>query len=442
MPRSSGCSRVSDGLGGLRAPLAAWLLCAGCAGDKPEPTDDTGTPATVPEDCAPLGDFGGTVVDAAPGDDLAGLVASLTPGSTLRLAAGTYELTGGDAVSTLEVAAAGVQIRGATGDPADVVLTGGLATTTLIDIHASDVLVADLTVRDAYGDAIHVTGDGAADVTGVTVFHVVGADNFGAAVRVDATRGTYADGGTVACSTLSFSATARAAAGGDCNPAGVDALQAQGWSVRDNDISGFWCDSGGGRPGIRFATGSANTVIERNVLRDNATGIAVGSTSYSATDERDYADEPCAKGYEIGHYGGIVRNNMVSALDATLAAAGRLGVGIQYAEACGAAGYHNTVMLDASARASEEWLGNQGSITILNDLMSSPPSSAGGSASIDGQQTAATVGWFVDAAAGDLHLVAGTEAEGVGSTVPAGACDTDFDGETRGSPPDVGADER
>jgi hypothetical protein len=52
----------------------------------------------------------------------------------------------------------------------------------------------------------------------------------------------------------------------------------------------------------------------------------------------------------------------------------------------------------------------------------------------------ATAGFFVDAANGDLHLLAAAPAKGAGAAVPAGACDDDIDGDPR-TRHDVGADE-
>ena len=65
-----------------------------------------------------------------------------------------------------------------------------------------------------------------------------------------------------------------------CIHRGIDAHDASGWTVRDNYISGFWCDGAGGaflsEHAIHFWTGSRDTTVSRNKLVDNARGIGFG----------------------------------------------------------------------------------------------------------------------------------------------------------------------
>ncbi|OQC40648.1 MAG: hypothetical protein BWX64_01395 [Acidobacteria bacterium ADurb.Bin051] len=63
-------------------------------------------------------------------------------------------------------------------------------------------------------------------------------------------------------------------------------------------------------------------------------------------------------------------------------------------------------------------------------------------ATVAGNLEWAPTNWFENVAAGDLHLSPGAgEPLGAGVPLPAGLADTDFDGDPRGTPPDVGADE-
>lgn len=424
--------------------LAAALLLLGACGDKGGGHDTSGhndVPLVLPDDCAALPEAPSSAVHASPGDDLPALVAGLGAGDTLVLDAGTYELGGGDTVSNLLLTAPGVVIRGATGDPADVVLDGLYGTSELLTVRADGVVLADLTIRRAARDAVRVSGDGTADIAGVSLYHVLLEDSLGAQLRVDAERGTFADDGLVACSSVSFSDEARTAAGAGCSPAGVDALQAAGWQVRDSHFRGFWCPSSNARPAVRFATGSWEPVVERNLLHDNSVGISLGATEYEAGDERVYDAPPC-EGTGVGVYGGVARNNMLSATAPELTGSGRLQSGILYAEACGAAGFHNSVYLEGTFRASEQHTGAYTDITLLNELLVAPIQSAGGSVALDGILTNATAADFVDPVAGDLHLADGSAAEDAGVEVPDGGASDDFDREARGAPPDVGADER
>lgn len=121
----------------LLTPL--WLACtssgtiddtASIGTDSATPTDsapptdtdtDTGETTTPPgaDSCAPRPAATGTVISITPASagSLADLVAALQEGDTLELAAGTYPTAGDVWITT-----PGVTLRGATGDPADVVL--------------------------------------------------------------------------------------------------------------------------------------------------------------------------------------------------------------------------------------------------------------------------------------------------------------------------------
>jgi len=225
---------------------------------------------------------------------------------------GYYDLDG----AYLRITAPGVTLRGQGGDREAVVLDGNYLTTEIVQVVASNVTVADLTLREAYDHPIHVMPSESAATNGTLVYNVHVIDPGQQAIKVNplVPGGPYADGGTVACSHIELTDVGRGHIRDDCYTGGIDAHASRGWTVRDNLIEGFWCASGLSEHAVHFWTASRDTTVERNVLRDNARGIGFGLLD-SGTVARVWADAPCpaAGGTYVDHFGGIARNNAVSA---------------------------------------------------------------------------------------------------------------------------------
>jgi hypothetical protein len=254
------------------------------------------------------------------------------------------------------------------------------------------------------------------------------------------------DDGVVACSRIELTSTGRPHVRDSCYTGGVDAHAARGWVVRDNEIEGFWCDTGLSEHAVHFWRASRDTTVERNRLRNNARGVGFGLDSEGSG--RTYPDGPCpgAGGGYVDHYGGQIRNNFVNAADPGLfASAYGFDCGICLWQACEATATHNTVhTADTGATfSSVEWRFSRTTATLTNNLVNHTMRERdGATGTLAGNVTNADGGWYVDAVAGDLHLQPDATAaidQGVGT-----ALTTDIDGETRphGSAADVGADER
>jgi uncharacterized repeat protein (TIGR01451 family) len=245
----------------------------------------------------------------------------------------------------------------------------------------------------------------------------------------------------IACSHVELTDAGRGHVRDDCYTGGVDGHQAWGWVVRDTVIEGFWCEHGLAEHGIHFWTGSRDTLVERNVLVDNARGVGFG-LGYSGDDWRSYGDDPCPGADYVGHYDGVVRNNFVFA--------GRPGLfssqygfdcGVCLEQACGARVLHNTVASTQVPQSSSiEWRWSNTDAEITNNLVShNLKQRDGASATLAGNLDGAPLSLFADGAGGDLHL-----AEGASSAIDRGVnagVATDIDGQARDSTPDIGADE-
>jgi hypothetical protein len=396
------------------------------------------------ETCPALPPPSGPVVTVSTVSGLVAAVNGATAGQTILVAPGHYDLDG----AYLRIAAPGVTLRGQGGDREAVVLDGNDLTTEIVQVVASNVTVADLTLREAYDHTIHVMASATAATDGALLYNVHVVDPGQQAIKVNplAPGGPYADGGTVACSRIEMTDAGRARVRDSCYTGGIDVHAGRGWTVRDNLIEGFWCPSGLSEHAVHFWKESRDTVVERNVLRDNARGIGFGLLA-SGTVARAWTDAPCpaAGGGYVDHFGGVARNNVVSAHASGLFASEfGFDCGVCLGQACGAQVLHNTVWSGdpASSFSSVEWRFAWTSAAVTNNLVNvSLRERDGASATLAGNVTGAAADWFVGAASGDLHL-APSASSAIDRGVVTGVTD-DLDGEPRprGAAADVGADE-
>jgi hypothetical protein len=371
-------------------------------------------------------------------------VNQLTSNTTILLADGTYDLDG----AYLWIDVPNVTLRSASGNRKAVILDGGYQTAEIITIAASNVTVADLTLRRAETHPIHVVSTDGDHTLNTLIYNVHIVDPGQQAIKVNpnAARTYFPDNGTVACSRIELTDAGRSQVwviNGSCYTGGVDGHQARGWTVRDNTIEGFWCQNDLAEHGIHFWTGSRDTVVERNVLVDNARGIGFGLGANDGG--RTYGDDPCPGAGSVGHYGGVIRNNFVFAGRVALFASEYgFDCGVCLAQACGTDVLHNSVVSTQAPFSSIEWRFDRTDLLIANNLVSHNLQDRGGTAVLAGNLESAPLSLFVDGAGGDLHLVSSASAAiDRGVALPSGVCDEDMDGHPRptGAARDIGADE-
>ncbi len=206
--------------------------------------------------------------------------------------------------------------------------------------------------------------------------------------------------------------------GSSCYTGGSDGHQSRGWRVARNSFTGIYCETGPlAEHAIHFWTGSRDTVVERNIIRDCARGIGFGLVDTG--DTRVYADNPYPGVGYIGHSDGIIRNNVIWAGTA------RYDTGIELDQARGTKVFHNTVV-DLRNNLVRKITDRGGMATRMNNLETTDTS------------------LFVNAAGGaDLHLAPGATAA-IDKGSPVAEAGLDIDGQTHdhGTAPDIGADER
>ena len=362
--------------------------------------------------CGPLPPPTGPIVTVSSESELRSQATNAAAGTTIVVSAGTYNLQ-----NIVHVVNSGLTIRGATGNRDDVILGAGgmgsgLTHGILIDVDADDVTIADLTIRNAGEHGVSIQGS---DRPTLYNLHIMDTNN--QLVKVNPWENGSEDG-LLACSRLEYTTTAP-----DDYTNGISAHRAHRWVVRDNQWYRIRTPGNAPVPTILFWSESSDTVVERNLLVNCYQGIAFGNASHGSGD----------------HSGGIVRNDFIYASlphDSV----------IEMVHASGWLVAHNTALLlnpdgvtwGMEARFSD----SVGSFAYNLTNMSIWHDRDGGHGDPVGNITYAQSNWFVNAGAGNLHLLP-TATDAIDQAASLAQVTDDFDGDARpiGPAPDVGADE-
>ena len=276
---------------------------------------DAGDGGTIGLGCDPLPPPTGTVINVTPAQtsQLASIIAGAATGTTILLADGIYT-----PVTRLNLMTPGVSLRSASGNPSAVVLDGVYAADEILFVGASNVTVAEITVTHAINHPIHVSPpDSGPNVTGVRLYRLRLVDSGEQFVKVNpnGARTFWVDDGRLECSTLLMTDAGRprvvSLPGLPCYTGGIDAHGARGWIVRRNRFEGFWCAMGLSEHAIHFWSASRDTLSENNVIVNCAMGIGYGLGEMGTA--RAYSDNPYPGVAYVGHYDGIIRNNVIYA---------------------------------------------------------------------------------------------------------------------------------
>lgn len=394
--------------------------------------------------CAPLPAPEGNVVRVTPAqaDDLPSIVAQAASGTTILLADGVYKSSrSGEAARRIQFKTPGVTLRSESGDPGSVILDGEYGTKELINIQASDVTIAEISIRRAEDHLIHATGNGAQNISGTTLYRLVLEDAGEQFVKVNPSGDNgYVDEGSLTCSTLELTDAGRPnieRASGGCYTGGIDAHAARDWVVNDNLFQGIYCAGEGlAEHAIHFWRNSRGTIVRRNVIRDCARGIGFGLNP--ALERRVYADNPYPDAGLIEHIDGLVQNNFIFNQIAFY------DTGIELQHVRGARIEHNTVMSTQSATGfytSLDYRFPVTQVTIRNNIVRRLTRRNEASATLEANLEAPPASIFVDLASGDLHLAAAAS-QAIDKGVVIEDLTRDIDGDAReDGKPDIGADE-
>lgn len=365
------------------------------------------------------------------------IVANAKPGTTILLEDGTYRI----GRNSLAVRNEGITLRSKSGRRDAVILDGHrYETQTMISIQASHVTIADLTIREVYYHAVHVSGGG--HYARLHNLHVIDARQQLIKVNPDA-GGRMNDHGLLACSLLELTDAGRAYVEKHptldyaCYTGGLVGHQAWKWVVRDNLFRNIYCSKGKGlaQHAVHFWKTSRDITVERNLIRNCARGIGFGLGPEGA--HRGYPDLPLTGAADpVGHFGGSIRNNMIWSN-----VAGLLDTGIGLEQAAGVSVSHNTIVAAGGFSAIDVRFPASDTVVRNNLANLRMTIREGGRPRVERNVESATAEMFANAAAGDLHL-----GGPVGGVVDAGLdlrseVAGDIDDEARDPAPDIGADE-
>ena len=212
---------------------AGWIVCLGQRALQ--------LSRLTPVSAVPLPAPSGNLVNVSTVNQLRNAVNSANPGDTILVADGTYNLDG----VYLRIDVPNVTVRSQSGNREAVILDGNYITTEIFQIVASNVTIADLTLREAYDHPIHVSTGDDNHTLNTLIYNVHIIDPGQQAIKINpSSSGYYTDDGTIACSHIELTDAGRPHIRDNCYTGGIDAHQSRGWVIRDNQIEGFWCDSG------------------------------------------------------------------------------------------------------------------------------------------------------------------------------------------------------
>jgi hypothetical protein len=442
-----------NNISGISILFSFFLLtgCGGISGGNSTPVNDspgnTFTATANTSFCEELSPATGNIINVSPSEvgDLPSIVNSSPGGSTIMLADGTYNLNG----DQLWFSKPDITLRSASSNPDNVILNGDYKTNEIITVAASNITIAEITIKQAYTHPIHVIAKNDSDITNTLIYRVKIQDPREQGIKINPTNGHYTDKGTIACSTIELTTAGRANVNpviSGCYTGGIDAHAAKDWTVRDNIIKGFWCQNGLSEHAIHFWNGSRGTVVERNVILDNSRGIGFGLLSSSGS-ARVYSDDTCdiSNTTYIGHYDGIIRNNFIFASSQDLLnSSNGFDCGVCLASACKATTVHNTIISTGPGFASiDSRFKGSYNTSIINNLSNlSLLEREGASGNWSNNITDADMSSFSDGQNADLHLSTGASAAiDSGLQLSSGIADQDIDGDERDDSPDIGADE-
>lgn len=412
----------------LTLSLVLSVACGGSGGGSGAPAGSPSSsttpqnPRNIPNVPAPT-PSNNQVVDVNNVADLQDAVRNVNSDTTIRIAAGIYQLT-----NTLHITGGvqNVELIGATGNASDVIIQGfGMSNANFGNVphgvmvsQAQDVLLAHLTIRDVYYHPVTLQPNAGAQRVTMRNLHLINAgEQF---IKSNSGTNTGVNDGVVEDCIMEYETTARSS-----YTNGVDVHMGQNWIIRGCVFRNIQAPTGGGLagPAILMWNGSQGTLTENNIFLNCARGIAYGLSANKPDD----------------HSGGVIRNNVF------YRAANQAGdVGIGVTNGAGAVVVHNTVILSGTyANAIEVRFSTNIAIEVRNNLCDANIQERNGANTVQSHnRTDAHNGDFVNLSQGDFHLSNNSSAIDQGQFHSQASVDIDGQSRPMGGQPDLGADER
>jgi hypothetical protein len=369
--------------------------------------------------------------------ELHATVGAAQTGTTLLLEDGNYTIT-----APLWFRTAGVTLRSLSNDATKVIIDANYAVNETIAIQASNVTVAHVTLTRAVDHLVHVSPpDGTNNVNGTVLYGIRFIDGGEQFVKVNpnGSRMAYADQGRVECSSFELTDAGRPRIEpnpGGCYTGGIDVHGGWDWVVRNNRFASIYCDNGSlPEHAVHFWTGSRGTLVENNFITNCGRGIGFGLGDTRG--ERVYPDRPHG-GALLGHYDGIIRNNVIWANNQFY------DTGIELHVTKRPVVLHNTVVHGSGATRffrSIDYRFADTDVVIVNNLTLGIAPRDGAQGMVANNFNTTPLDYFVDAAGLDFHLrPSASQAIDSGQVRSESGIDIDGQSHDQGAP-DLGADE-
>lgn len=415
-------SRLISAIGILALILLHPLFNAGAA-----------EPAKAPDQpwfpkAPPLAKPTGSVIRVATVEELFKAADAVKPGGAILVAPGHYMLP-----RTLDLHTDDVTLRGESGDRNAVVFDGARSRHgELVSItNCSGVTIADLTIQNIKWNGFKINCD--REAHRVTIYNCVGHNIWQRHVKGVATRAGDEEALSPRDCRIQYCLfhndrpkeftddEADKANGFNGNyVGGIDAMQARGWIISDNVFIGIRGRTGEARGAVFLWMDSRDALVERNIIINCDSGICLGNSHRAR--------------FPIHCTGCTVRNNFISG-------GPQNGILADYTRDCKIV--HNTVHTPNSRlKRLIRLVHDNDGLLVANNLLSGPPMriETESKALLRGNVTRELSEWFVDAAAGNLHLK-GAVGGVTHALDPLPEATDDIDRRQRGNPTCAGAHE-
>ncbi|MBI2926333.1 MAG: right-handed parallel beta-helix repeat-containing protein [Verrucomicrobia bacterium] len=408
-----------------QAAILGWLLFAAASSfGAIQPPDQPWFPKAPPLPPAP-----GEVIRAASVEELFAAVERVQPGGTILLADDHYFLS-----RYLEIHTDNVTLRSASGQRERVVLDGARSKDgELVGLRrCTGVTIADLTIQNIKWNGFKLNTD--SNVQRATIYNCVIHNIWQRGVKgvkvpqenLEAMRPR--DCRVQYC--LFYNDRPKRFEDDPADTAqnfdgnyigGIDVMFATGWTISDNVFIGIQGRTRQARGAIFVWHDSRDCVIERNIIIDCDTGIALGN-AHRPPDVTTHCT------------GFVVRNNFITRAPES---------GIVTVFTKDSRVLHNTIH-DPVSRLGRliRLVHDNDGLLVANNLLSGPPIRVESTSAMTLRANVATnlTALFANAEQGNLHLKA--RAAGiVDAAAVTGGVTHDIDGEARDKAPDLGADE-
>jgi hypothetical protein len=397
-----------------------------------------------------------TIVGQLQQKTLRQVVSSASAGDIILLEDGTYTFNDAPSgsYSGLYFTKANVVMRSKSGNREAVILDSNYADhggqTAVISVDAPGVVLADFTVKRSIFHLIHLWAKG----DKVVIHNVAMIDGGQQFIKASPGSSASVDDVEVTCSSFVMTSAGRdnvwgygsQTGGTRCYTGGIDTHDSRNWLVADNYFEGIYCNAAGvQRPAHGKKASLRNSETYTGGLSEHAIHMWDSAQGSAHIIERNQIVN-CARGIGIGLrddvYGTIVRNNMIFSKHA---GGGEHDVGINIDRGHNVSVLNNTVFLSspqAYDNAIEYRYDVSSGLQIKNNLTNKRIHARDNAkASLAANVQNAKGAWFVDPAAGDLHLRSCSQSTVAGKAVSLGDIKDDIDGDPRGASSDIGADQ-